>query len=220
MSYCLTAHRVTLLSVFAVLSSLALILNAEIPLASSLQIAVALQKAGVVTGAPIICDGKLLRLDEPLESFDPRKHGYTEAEALQILCAMSANGEAGKKAYLYIHFPLDMIFLLLYGPAIAAIWLFLMRELNWPLIFRTLAVLPLFASLCDFAENLTVRQLVLGGPTGALANVRIASLFTQTKYACVLGSIVPALVLLLWYLGSRSLARRRNSLDRIVVDFE
>jgi len=202
-----TAPRVVLLAAAAVVSMLALILAAEIPMASALQTAVALEKAGMPAPPfPQCTTAGLAKRENPLRPFDGRACGYTAPQALQILCAMEADGGAGKAAYLKRHFPLDMLFALLYGPALAAIYLYLLHAYGWhksPL--RYLALVPLVGGFLDLAENLVVRTLVQAGPPPDAARVGIASMLTVAKYAAVNVSFLVTFAFLLWYLITGSL---------------
>jgi len=197
-----SAPRVVLLAVAAVAGMVALILAAELPMYSALQAAVALEKAGKpAASVPQCASAGLAGRTSPLTSFDGRQGGYTADEALQILCAMEADGGAGKAAYLDFHFPMDMVFALIYGPAIAALYLYLLRAYGWhrsPL--RYLALLPLLGCMLDIAENLIVRTIVFAGPPPDAARVDIASMITVAKYALVNVSFVVTFAFLLWYL--------------------
>jgi hypothetical protein len=204
---CFTGPRVTLLVVAAVISMLALMQIAERKLFADLQVAAALQAAQPSTRAPKGCEN--LTLSDPsgaLESFDPRPLGYGAEDALKIICAMEANDGAGKRSYLDRHFPLDMIFLLLYGPALAVLWLFLMRSFGWHATpAKYFFIMPILASVFDMAENFAVRSLVSAGPPVGSFHVQLASTFTQVKFVFVAVSLVPTFALLLWYLFARSL---------------
>jgi hypothetical protein len=202
-----TAPRVVLLAAAAVVSMLTLILAAEIPMASALQVAVALEKAGKPAPPfPQCATAGLAERSSPLTSFDGRDCGYTVPEALQILCAMEADGGAGKDAYLNRHFPLDVLFPLLYGPAIAALYLYLLHAYGWhKSLLRYLTLLPLLGGLLDLAENLVVRTLVAAGPPPDPARVEIASMITVAKYALVNFSFLVTFAFLLWFLIRGSL---------------
>jgi hypothetical protein len=141
---------------------------------------------------------------QPLRSFDGRKEGYGAKDALAILCAMEMNKGAGKRAYLQRHFPLDMVFPLFYGPATAALFLFLLRSQGWHArALKYLALAPLVAAALDLCENMTVRSLVVAGPPVHADWVRFASTLTMFKYALVNASLAVTLALLIWYLVTR-----------------
>jgi hypothetical protein len=206
----LTGPRVALLAFIAVSSMFALILFAEVPLVSDLQVAVALQKAHAQAPMPSECaKSTLSNLSEPLRSFDGRKAGYGANDALDILCAMQMNGEAAKRSYLNWHFPLDMIFALCYGPALAALWLYSIRGFNWiPNWVKYVSVVPVLGCGFDLAENIAVRSLVVAGPPGDAGRIHLASTLTQIKYVFVSLSVTLTLTLLFSYLVLNSIRRQ------------
>jgi len=202
-----TGPRVTLLVTAAVISLFALMQFAERELFADLQVASARQAAQPSTRPPKGCENLTLSDPSgPLESFDPRSLGYSAEDALKIICAMEANDGAGERSYLHRHFPLDMIFLFLYGPALAVLWLFLMRSFGWHATpAKYFFIMPIFASVFDMAENFAVKSLVSAGPPVDPFHVQLASTFTQIKFVFVAVSLVPTFVLLLWFLITRSL---------------
>jgi hypothetical protein len=211
-TFWLNGPRVALISTLAMLSMFSLILFAEVPLFSNLQVAVALWKALPQAPLPKGCENSTLHtLSEPLESFDGRQSGYGLHDALNILCAMEMNGEAAKRSYLDRHFPLDMLFPLLYGPALAALWLYLTRGYHRiPKWLRYFSVIPLLATVFDWAENIVVRALVLAGPPGDADRIYLASKLTELKYKLVNISAIPVLLILCLYLIQNSVSRRQN----------
>jgi hypothetical protein len=204
-----TGPRVALLGVLAASYTVFLILYAETPMQTALQVAVELQKAKPKQAASDKCGAALRRAEGPLQSFDNRWRGYSKDEAATILCAMEGNGKAGKSLYLGWHFPYDMAFPFLYGPALAGLYLLLLasfaRPAGW---LRYFALVPILAAALDLAENLVVRSLVVAGPPPAPNTVQIASALTMGKCALVVASIVVVLSLLLWHLLLQSVARR------------
>lgn len=206
-----TGPRVSLLAVLALASLVALLQFADDPLSSALQAAVAAQKA---PGAPALsgpCAAAGLNDQAgPLRSFDGRQGGYTSAEALTVLCAMDADGGGGRNAYLDRHFPLDMLFAPLYGAALAALLLFLLRRYSLHTGYaRFLVILPIAGALLDIAENLVVRRLVAAPLPPDARLVELASGLTVVKYALVNASVVGIFLFLLWYLVTESLPARR-----------
>ncbi len=198
-----TASRVTLVGLVAIIAMLVLILHAETELAAAFEKAIAVHKVDNPPAAPAGCDAKKLRaLKSRPQSFDGRALGYTTATGRTILCLMWAAGGDGKAAYLDRHFPLDMVFPVLYGPAFAMLWLYLLitiakRHTAW----RFGALVPLAGAALDIAENITVRGLVLAGPQGDLAMVETASLLTVTKYALVSVSALATIPWLFYHLA-------------------
>jgi hypothetical protein len=209
---------VALLAVLATLYTLFFILYAETPLGAAMQVAVELQKASPKQAPRGSCAAALkgadARVDKPLLSFDGRWSGYGKAEATTILCAMNAKwGDArqgiGKEVYLTRHFPYDMVFPLLYGPALAGLYLYLLTGLGararWP---KYLALVPIAGAALDIAENLVVRTLVLAGLPPDETLVRIASALTVSKCVLFAASVTGTLGLLLWALVRQSFTRQ------------
>jgi len=188
---------------------LVLILHAGLPMLTALDVAVALQKADPGRPLPHGCNSAMLTsAEQPLGSFDGRTWGYGYAQAQTILCAMEANGGEGKRMYLDRHFPLDIVFPLLYGPALAMLFLYLVGYYGWRgRALRYFALVPIAAALFDLAENTAVRLLVLAGPPPDAGLVTIASTLTVIKSALGWLSLIVTLGLLLWYLVTRSLSR-------------
>lgn len=207
-----TGPRAALMGALAVLATLTLIMQAEIPLSGALQAAVAGERARLgaddarACGAAVGASRSALACHQgPLASFDGRAGGYGEAEARLILAAMALNGEAGKRAYLERHWPLDMAFPFFYGPAIAVIWLYLVGAWGLPRAFGVLALAPLVAGGLDLAENLSVRALVEAGAAATIADIEQASTLTVWKYRSLLVGAAPTTALLFAYLLRRSL---------------
>ena len=207
----LTAPRVALLVFLGVGSMFWLIMTAEIPLGSALNAVVVLHQAGQKLDWDDTCEKAKFSqysLDRPLNSFDGRPDGYDRDEAEQILCAMQARSGAGREVYLQKHFPRDMAFAALYGPALAALWLFLLAGFGWQHSFlKYLVFVPLVGAGLDLTENLFVHSLVSGSPPGDASIIPIASLITAAKWHAVAGSAGTVLALCLVYLLWRSVWR-------------
>jgi hypothetical protein len=153
-------------------------------------------------------------------TFDSSYKGYTRDHAETVLCAMEANPEPvngqdkrdvmgkGKGLYLNWHFPIDMVFPLLYGPALAAIYLYVLAGFGWQARWlKAIALVPIATTVLDLAENLTVRTLVAAGPPPDAGRVWIASALTMTKCTLLITSLAVALLPLLWYLARQSFSR-------------
>lgn len=152
----------------------------------------------------------------PLRSFDSNPLGYSVSEARAILEGFAGNGGYGTRVYLKQHFPLDLIFPFLYAPAIAALWLWLAQQQNRPAwVVPILAVVPLAGGVLDLIENHLLYDVVAAGLNQDGSAVRediipMASMITIVKYACVMVSLIAALLgLVLWIF--RRLALRGTS---------
>lgn len=202
-----TGARASLLALLAVVSMTLLFTEGEMPLVAALQVAVALQRDGAPSRSPDVCTSAVLnRAPLPFNSFDGRPAGYSEAEALQILCAMRVSNEAARRAYLDRHFPFDMAFAVSYALAFSGLLLFLLRAYGLERsAVRFVAIVPLLAGLLDAAENLAVRGLVVGELPPNPILVRIASSVTVLKFGFVCLTVTTVFVGLLWYLLQNSI---------------
>lgn len=117
--------------------------------------------------------------------FDLRATGYSAADAVSYVAALS---DSGKQLYLTTQTMLDTIF-----PALLALSLMLtLYRLapQWPALFLT----PVAGALFDYYENAAVREILLSAPPDA-ALVEMASLLTSLKFGSVVLSSIAILVL-------------------------
>jgi hypothetical protein len=179
---------------------------AELPMISAMNVGMALQKLSPDRHILHKCDPALLAGEpEPLSAFDGRPFGYGLAEARTILCAMEANGSEGKRLYLERYLPLDMVFALLYGSALAALYIWLLRAHGRKGgVLCYFAFVPMAGALADLGENLAVRSLVAGGLPLNEGAVALASRLTAGKYILVGFGLTVTLALLLAYLIAQS----------------
>lgn len=203
-----TGPRVTLLAVLAALYTLFLIEWAETPMATAQQIAIAQHKENPARPLPPNCSAAAFTPEGPILAFDGALRGYGYDAAMTVLCAMEANARKGKDLYLHRHFPADMVYPVLYGPALAGLYLFLL----WSFGTRShrlkyLALVPVAAAALDLVENLVVRSLVVAGPPPDETVVTVAAILTVSKGVLLLSSAIVTLGLLLWYLGRESVRR-------------
>lgn len=115
-----------------------------------------------------------------------RMQGYSTSDVLEVL---SSIGEAGRATYEWANL-IDMVFPVFYVSFFAGV-LFrfpLKANLWW------LALIPIFAGLCDEVENFHIRQMLLSYPVLDQAQVAVSSLFTQAKWWLVSASILLCLV--------------------------
>lgn len=196
-----TAPRAALACYLAVLATFIIVTQAEIPLGGALDAAVAVAK---YEADP--CAKTLVALNgAPLGSFEGRWFGYSVEDGRRVLCVMRLNDGAAAQAYLGRHFPIDMVYPTIYGPALAVIWAYLLgayglRRWGW----RWLTAAPLIAAAFDVAETLSVRALVLAGPEATAGAIESASTLTQLKYGFTALIFLPALALLTLHLFRRA----------------
>ena len=127
----------------------------------------------------------LMSAADGLWPFDMRVTGYSYADTLAYLAALT---ESGKLFYLTTQSMLDTFF-----PALLALSLILTlyrRAPQWPALFLT----PLAGALFDYYENAAVHEILRSNvPDPGL--VEMASLLTGLKFA----SIAISLLAILWF---------------------
>lgn len=211
-------NRVFILWLIALAWTVLLQCAGVMPLKEALSEALAGLRSGAMA-APEGCDAAALAAQaEPGAFFDARLREYGVEEARGLLCLASAGEGLGRAVYLDRVFPLDMVYPLLYGPAVAALVLFSLsrafpdwrHRLGMRPLRRLVTVWPLFGSVADLFENFMVRALLRAGPAqidpGLVEN---ASALTNLKWAILLGSLALAAALLVSW-AARSALRPRS----------
>ena len=153
--------------------------------------------------------GPLARLEAiaGMAPFDMRPGGYSLIEAETLIAAL---GEEGRRVYLTIQIPLDMIY-----PGLLGLTLFIaltrvaaglggaagraLRALRW---------LAILAALADYAENLMIVMMLTGGDEPAAALVASASTASMAK-AGLTTLAASALLVGVALVGARWLIGRR-----------
>jgi hypothetical protein len=98
-----------------------------------------------------------------------------------------------------------MVYPVLYGPALAGLYLFLLGNFGaGSHRLKYLALVPIAAAVLDLVENLVVRSLVVAGPPPDETAVTVAAVLTVSKGVLLVSSAVVTLALLLWYLVRES----------------
>lgn len=120
--------------------------------------------------------------------FDPRRKGYTPAEAKQILDDL---GPDGRRLYAITQLTLDVVFPLAFGGllffGIAGTW-------KLPEYVRYFQILPILAVVTDLLENLLTTYMAVSYKGTVSPVVGAASVITQVKWSAYLLSIAAVLV--------------------------
>lgn len=124
-----------------------------------------------------------------LDAFDVTYWGYDSAYAKQVLDEL---GAAGRRMYGTWHFPLDMVFPLLYGATLYGLltWTAPLNGLS-PSTGRLISAFPIVTAISDWGENILVFSMMASEPPQT-ALAPIASVFTQVKCLALVVSIVLA----------------------------
>ncbi len=124
---------------------------------------------------------------ETVQLFDVTFWGYDGAYAKQVIGEL---GDEGRRIYLNWHFPLDMVFPLLYGATLYSLlaWTAPLNGLS-SRAGRLIAALPILTAISDWAENILVFSTIAPEPPRTTL-APIASVFTQVKCLALVVSIV------------------------------
>lgn len=155
----------------------------------------------------------LTSLTGGLPVFDLRPTGYSFQEAQEVLLAL---GETGRRYYLNVQQPLDMVFPILNAAAAAIVLTAAFHGGNWRYfqLGRVQHALLLIAiclpvALFDLLENLMVRKLLLTDPSAVSAEaVAVASRFTLIKSAAVTFAYCLVLIGLIFLLINKVRTKR------------
>ena len=127
-----------------------------------------------------------------VRAFDMRPTGYTYADALALISAL---GEEGRRVYLTLQIPLDMVYpaLLAISSASSLYWLSQSfgSTARW---YRAVAAVAYLAAIADYAENGLIVWMLKVGLGVPQALVSAASLTTVSK--SILSTIVFATLLI------------------------
>lgn len=127
---------------------------------------------------------------------------YSAADLYEMA---EAYGQNGRDAFVYSHFTFDVAWPLVYT-------LFLVTSLSWLSVrafplgsqYRVVNLVPLFAALFDFLENISTSLIMLRYPAGTPFIDMLAGVFTFIKWFLVAASIILlllTLVMAIWRRG-------------------
>jgi hypothetical protein len=138
----------------------------------------------------------------PMFALDQMPHGYTPALAFQV---MTAYGEAGRRAYAFLLLTSDLVFPFLYGSFLFLSIRAASRRAAIPARWADrLAAFGFVATCCDWLENISFLVLLRIYPGQSIAVVKLASVFTVTKFLSTAVSLL-ILVFLGIYILSHAL---------------
>ncbi len=91
-------------------------------------------------------------------------------------------GQQGRHAYLYIQLPVDMVYPALFGISYCLVLAFFLKKLNkFNSRLFYLCLLPLFAGLADYLENIRIINLLTNYPNLTPGMVTTTSFFSLLK---------------------------------------
>ncbi|MCK6264257.1 hypothetical protein KP803_13330 [Vibrio sp. ZSDE26] len=111
--------------------------------------------------------------------FDMTPLGYSYQEAMALLTAL---GEEGRNAYISIQLTLDLLYPALFALCYFTLvqWLIVTGKLTHR-IWLYLSIIPIFACVFDYAENICVWLMIQGYPVIPEKLVVTSSVFTLAK---------------------------------------
>ena len=114
-----------------------------------------------------------------MKIFDLSPAGYSYDYSIKLLSSL---GDEGRKKYLYIQLPLDLIYPALFSISsfLLLAWLFLKRYENDSSIFY-LCFVPVIAGIFDYLENIQIVLMILVYPEISRAQVALSSTATIAK---------------------------------------
>ncbi|RMG32798.1 MAG: hypothetical protein D6732_12950 [Methanobacteriota archaeon] len=127
-----------------------------------------------------------------LKLFDMSPGGYSAEYASQLLKAI---GPTGRKVYLNLQLPIDFIYPGLFAVTytLMLIWLFGKRfNIKSKLFFLTL--IPAFAGLFDYFENIGIILMLRSFPKLSVTLVQVTSWFSITKSILTIATYILLLI--------------------------
>lgn len=109
-------------------------------------------------------------------------------------------GQQGRHAYLYNQFPVDMLYPALFGITYSLLLAYFLKKLNkFDTKLFYLSLLPLFAGLADYLENIGIINLLTNYPNLTSSMVTITAFFsllksvvTTTYFLILVGAVLTA----------------------------
>ncbi|CAM4225888.1 hypothetical protein [Zobellia nedashkovskayae] len=129
-----------------------------------------------------------------------------------VKALFNALGPQGRDAYIYRQLPVDMVYPALFGISYCLVLAYFFKKLNKlnsKLFF--LCLLPLFAGLADYLENIGIINLLANYPNLTSDMVRTASVFSLAKSGITTLYFIILLVALI-FLGIKSWRRKTISM--------
>lgn len=151
---------------------------------------------------------KVMTYSGGMKILDMMPAGYDIAYVDSLLETL---GEKGRNAYLYNQIPLDLIYPLLFGISLCLILAYVLKRLgklesNWFYI----CLLPLFAALFDYCENIGIITLLKSYPNNANTLAQVTNVFSVLKSS--FSTIMFVVLITLWtILGIKIISKRKTA---------
>jgi hypothetical protein len=114
-----------------------------------------------------------------MKLMDMMPTGYTAEYVNSLLITL---GEQGRHAYLFKQIPVDMIYPLLFGISNCLILAYFLNKIGkLESSFFYLCLLPLFAGLFDYLENIGIISILTSFPHNSVTLSQTTSIFTVFK---------------------------------------
>jgi len=152
---------------------------------------------------------KVMGYANGMRLLDMMPTGY-DLDYVKVL--FNALGTHGRDAYIYRQLPVDMVYPALFGISYCLVLAYFFKKLNKlksKLFF--LCLLPLFAGLADYLENMGILNLLANYPNLTSDMVRTASVFSLAKSGITTLYFMILLVALI-FLGIKAWRRRTISM--------
>lgn len=151
----------------------------------------------------------VMRFSGGMVLLDMLPTGYDPSYVKSLLNKL---GESGRSAYLVIQIPLDMIYPLLFGITYCLITAYFLKKigkLETSLFY--VCLLPLFAGLFDYFENIGIIVMLVSYPDLSVTMARVTNVFSILKSSFTTISFI-ALIIILITLGSRKLFKKNKGI--------
>jgi len=152
---------------------------------------------------------KVMGYANGMRLLDMMPTGY-DLDYVKVL--FNALGTQGRDAYIYRQLPVDMVYPALFGISYCLVLAYFFKKLNklnTKLFF--LCLLPLFAGLADYLENMGIINLLTNYPNLTSDMVRTASVSSLAKSGITTLYFVILLVALI-FLGIKAWRKRTTSM--------
>lgn len=143
----------------------------------------------------IISIPKVMSFSGGMKLLDMMPTGYN-AEYVNSL--LNTLGEKGRHAYLYSQMPVDLIYPFFFGIGYCLILAYLLNKLgklNNYLYY--LCLLPLFAGLFDYLENIGIITMLKSYPGNSILLTQITNVFSVLKSSFSIISFITLIIFLL-----------------------
>ncbi|MEN7551463.1 hypothetical protein AAG747_26335 [Rapidithrix thailandica] len=148
----------------------------------------------------------VMRFSKGMKLFDLMPTGYDLSYTHKLLSTL---GEPGREAYLNYQIPLDMVYPFLFGFSYSLLLAYILQKLGRfkrPFVF--LCLVPIFAGLFDYFENLGIVTLLNAYPKLSNFLVQITSFATLIKSGLTTAYFLILLMVLVMLLMHKLIQKR------------